>query len=540
MQAKVVFAQINPMVGDIAGNAAKILTEAREAAASGASVFVTPELSICGYPPEDWVSRKEFLASCGDAVRKLASDLRDLTDLAVIVGTSVQKDGRTYNAAALIRNGAVEAFYLKHHLPEYGVFDEPRLFAPGEGALVFTAGGVRFGILICEDGWYPDPAAEARAAGAEVLLSINASPFSVGKADERLKTARNCLTSTGLPAVYVNMVGGQDELVFDGGSFVLNGDGTVISRLPEFREACGEAVFAPGGRILSDAAPSEPLEEDESVYRALMLAVQDYVGKNRFPGVILGLSGGVDSALTLAIAADALGPDRVRAVMMPTEYTADISLEDAEKLARTLGVRYDVIAISSVFNQYMTMLNPYFEGRPWDVTEENLQARIRGMILMALSNKTGALVLTTGNKSESAVGYSTLYGDLAGGFALIRDVLKTRVYRLCAWRNRQEPVIPERILTRAPSAELREGQKDEDSLPPYAVLDRIIESYVEKRMAPGDIARLDGMNPETVKRIITMIHRSEYKRRQSPTGPRISPVGFGRDWRYPITGKVNF
>ena len=434
MQAKVVFAQINPMVGDIAGNAAKILTEAREAAASGASVFVTPELSICGYPPEDWVSRKEFLASCGDAVRKLASDLRDLTDLAVIVGTPVQKDGRTYNAAALIRNGAVEAFYLKHHLPEYGVFDEPRLFAPGEGALVFTA----------------------------------------------------------------------------------------------------------GGRILSDAAPSEPLEEDESVYRALMLAVQDYVGKNRFPGVILGLSGGVDSALTLAIAADALGPDRVRAVMMPTEYTADISLEDAEKLARTLGVRYDVIAISSVFNQYMTMLNPYFEGRPWDVTEENLQARIRGMILMALSNKTGALVLTTGNKSESAVGYSTLYGDLAGGFALIRDVLKTRVYRLCAWRNRQEPVIPERILTRAPSAELREGQKDEDSLPPYAVLDRIIESYVEKRMAPGDIARLDGMNPETVKRIITMIHRSEYKRRQSPTGPRISPVGFGRDWRYPITGKVNF
>lgn len=351
MQAKVVFAQINPMVGDIAGNAAKILTEAREAAASGASVFVTPELSICGYPPEDWVSRKEFLASCGDAVRKLASDLRDLTDLAVIVGTPVQKDGRTYNAAALIRNGAVEAFYLKHHLPEYGVFDEPRLFAPGEGALVFTAGGVRFGILICEDGWYPDPAAEARAAGAEVLLSINASPFSVGKADERLKTARNCLTSTGLPAVYVNMVGGQDELVFDGGSFVLNGDGTVISRLPEFREACGEAVFAPGGRILSDAAPSEPLEEDESVYRALMLAVQDYVGKNRFPGVILGLSGGVDSALTLAIAADALGPDRVRAVMMPTEYTADISLEDAEKLARTLGVRYDVIAISSVFNQ---------------------------------------------------------------------------------------------------------------------------------------------------------------------------------------------
>ena len=271
-----------------------------------------------------------------------------------------------------------------------------------------------------------------------------------------------------------------------------------------------------------------------------MLAVQDYVGKNRFPGVILGLSGGVDSALTLAIAADALGPDRVRAVMMPTEYTADISLEDAEKLARTLGVRYDVIAISSVFNQYMTMLNPYFEGRPWDVTEENLQARIRGMILMALSNKTGALVLTTGNKSESAVGYSTLYGDLAGGFALIRDVLKTRVYRLCAWRNRQEPVIPERILTRAPSAELREGQKDEDSLPPYAVLDRIIESYVEKRMASGDIARLDGMNPETVKRIITMIHRSEYKRRQSPTGPRISPVGFGRDWRYPITGKVNF
>ena len=267
----------------------------------------------------------------------------------------------------------------------------------------------------------------------------------------------------------------------------------------------------------------------EGFVEATVRELREKLGDDK---VVLGLSGGVDSALTLAIAADALGPDRVRAVMMPTEYTADISLEDAEKLARTLGVRYDVIAISSVFNQYMTMLNPYFEGRPWDVTEENLQARIRGMILMALSNKTGALVLTTGNKSESAVGYSTLYGDLAGGFALIRDVLKTRVYRLCAWRNRQEPVIPERILTRAPSAELREGQKDEDSLPPYAVLDRIIESYVEKRMAPGDIARLDGMNPETVKRIITMIHRSEYKRRQSPTGPRISPVGFGRDWRY--------
>ena len=469
----------------------------------------------------------------------MAAELHPLGDIAVLVGAPVRQDDRVYNGAALLRGGRVEAVYCKHHLPEYSVFDEPRFFAEGRKPLVFTAGGVRFGVEICEDCWYADTSEQSKRSGAEVILALNASPFYAGKASERLEAVRRCVSrSSGLPVVYVNTVAGQDEFVFDGGSFVLDGEGALRARLPEFREAVGWAEFSDGGTFLSSSGDSGALGSDASVYEALVLAVRDYVGKNRFPGAIVGLSGGVDSALTLCIAVDALGAERVRAVMMPTEYTASISLEDAEQLARALGVRYDVIPIGGIFGEYLGLLKPYFEDRPWDATEENLQARIRGMVLMALSNKSGSIVLTTGNKSEGAVGYSTLYGDLAGGFAVIRDVLKTRVYRLCRHRNEISNVIPERILTRAPSAELRPGQKDEDSLPPYPVLDRIIECYVERGMTPSEIEREGGMNPETVRRIISAMHRAEYKRRQSPVGPRVSPLGFGRDWRYPITGKT--
>lgn len=532
-------AQMNPVVGDCAGNAEKILDFARKAAEGGASLVVTPELSLCGYPPEDLVLREEFLAACRAELESLAARLEEAGCPPAVVGFPEKDEGRIYNAAALLRGGRVEGIYRKHKLPEYGVFDEPRLFSEGSEPFVFRIGGIRAGLLICEDTWYPEPALEAWGAGAELIVSVNASPFSVGKDAERLAAARSNVTSAGLPLIYVNIAGGQDELVFDGRSFVLSAEGEPVSQLPACEECLGFVSYGPEGFGSASHPPAEA-SEAETVYEVLKTAVRDYIGKNRFPGAIVGLSGGVDSALVLCIAADALGPERVRAVMMPTRFTADMSREDAETLAKNLGVRYDVIPVGGVFDTYMELLAPHFEGKPWDATEENIQARVRGMILMALSNKTGSLVLTTGNKSETAVGYSTLYGDLAGGFAVIKDVLKTRVYELCRWRNSVSAVIPERILTRAPSAELREGQKDQDSLPDYAVLDAIISAYVEKRLPRAAIEEMPGMKPETVRRIIALIHRNEYKRRQSPVGPKITVLGFGRDWRYPMTGRFTF
>lgn len=532
-------AQTNSLVGDCKGNAEGLLAMAGRARDAGAALMLTPELSLCGYPPEDLVLRSEFLEACREELAGLARRLSEAGCPPALIGFPEESDGRIYNAAALLKEGRIAAIYRKHCLPEYGVFDEPRLFSEGAGPLVIDVDGVRAGVVICEDLWRPHPALEAKRAGAEMLLSLNASPFSLGKEAERIRAARAHASAIGLPLLYGNLCGGQDELVFDGRSFALDAAGELCLRLPACEEALVLADF--DGTRFSSSLPAPADEpEDKLVYDVLKRAVRDYVEKNRFPGVIVGLSGGVDSALVLCIAADALGPERVRAVMMPTRFTAGMSQEDARMLAGNLGVRYDVIPVGGIFDAYMKLLSPCFEGRPWDATEENLQARARGMILMALSNKTGSLVLTTGNKSETAVGYSTLYGDLAGGFAVIKDVLKTRVYALCRYRNAAGAVIPERILTRPPSAELREGQKDQDSLPDYAQLDAIISAYVEKRMPRQEIERIPGMCPETVRRIIALIHRSEYKRRQSPVGPKISNLGFGRDWRYPMTGRFTF
>jgi NAD+ synthase/NAD+ synthase (glutamine-hydrolysing) len=460
----------------------------------------------------------------------------------------------------VVRDGQIAATYYKYTLPNYTVFDEERYFEPGERPCVFQIGDIRFGLNICEDTWGPlgpltvgpeggrvrlginicadaweakAPRA-AREAGAQVLLVLNASPYHMGKQASRYDVMRERVGETGMALVYANLVGGQDELVFDGGSFALDRQGERVCELPLFEEALGMVTVVDGQPQRGEIAPAEPAEAE--VYKALVLGVRDYVEKNRFPGAIVGLSGGVDSALTLCIACDALGADRVRAVMMPSQYTAQMSLEDSRAIARNLRVRYDEIPIRPAFDAFLGLLAKEFSGRPVDAAEENLQARIRGTLLMALSNKFGAIVLTTGNKSEMAVGYATLYGDMAGGFAVIKDILKTLVYRLCAYRNGIGRVIPERVLTRAPSAELRPGQTDQDSLPPYDVLDAIISAYMENDMSPAEMIE-QGFDAHEVRRVVEMIHRSEYKRRQAPIGIRITHRGFGKDWRYPITSR---
>jgi NAD+ synthase (glutamine-hydrolysing) len=443
-------------------------------------------------------------------------------------------DGGRYNAAALIRDGRIAAVARKHDLPNYEVFDEKRYFTAGEEPCVFELKGVRFGLTICEDVWTPKAPAMAKAAGAQVILSINASPYHKKKQASRHEVFREWIRDTGLPMVYVNLVGGQDELVFDGASCVLDARGEVVRQAAFFEEAL-ELFEFDGARPVPGAIAAElPLEAE--VYRALCLATRDYLGKNGFPGALLGLSGGVDSALTLAIACDALGPARVRAVMMPSQYTAQMSLDDAAEMARRLGVRYDVIPIGPVFDAFRAALAPQFAGRVADVTEENLQARVRGTLLMALSNKFGSIVLTTGNKSEMAVGYATLYGDMAGGYAVIKDISKTLVWRLARYRNTLGAVIPENIITRAPSAELRANQTDQDSLPPYDVLDPIMEAYMERNRSPREIVAM-GHAAADVMRVVELIRKCEYKRRQAPPGVRVTFRGLGKDWRYPITSK---
>jgi len=554
---KLAIAQINATVGDLAGNAGLIAQAARQAHAQGARVVLAPELALTGYPPEDLLLRPAFMQACAEALEALAREVSDLAGLHLVVGHPHGLDGpadvrsksmlvpRRFNAASVLAGGRVAGTYCKRELPNYQVFDERRYFVSGRDAglapLVFEVDGLRLGVLICEDAWFDEPARSAVAAGAQLLCVLNASPFHLDKAGEREARMGERARATARPLVYAHLVGGQDEVVFDGASFAVDAEGRVTARAPAFEAATLMLELAADGTPRGPLAPVPELEAQ--AWAALVTGVRDYLGKNGFPGAIIGLSGGIDSALVLAIAVDALGADRVRTVMMPSPYTADISWLDAREMAARLGVRYDEIAIAPVFEAFRAGLAPQFAGLAEDTTEENLQARIRGTLLMALSNKTGAIVLTTGNKSEMATGYCTLYGDMAGGFAVIKDVAKTLVYRLAAWKNRQPtrradgstgPVIPERIITRPPSAELRPDQTDQDSLPPYEVLDAILALYMEEDRGVEEIVAA-GFERATVERVARLIRVNEYKRRQAPVGIRITHRAFGRDWRYPIT-----
>jgi NAD+ synthase (glutamine-hydrolysing) len=551
MALKLCIAQLNLLVGDMEGNAQKIIAAAREAYAQGARLVLTPELSICSYPAEDLLLRPAFIAACDDAVKTVARELAGLKGLHVVVGHPMGHDVRSksvqvqrrYNAASVLLEGRVVETYAKRELPNYQVFDEYRYFTRGQGTCVFQVDGVSVGLLICEDAWFEEPAELAKAAGAELLLVPNASPFHVGKGGERVDRMADRARAVNLPLVYAHLVGGQDEVIFDGASFAVQADGTLASRASSFREELHylAADRGPAGVRLSGPIAPERSPEAE-LWDALVMGVHDYVGKNGFPGVLLGLSGGIDSALVLAVAVDALGPEKVRAVMMPSPYTADISWIDAREMSRRMGVRYDEISIVPEFEAFKASLAPHFAGRAEDTTEENIQARIRGVLLMALSNKFGSIVLTTGNKSEMATGYCTLYGDMAGGFAVIKDLLKTTVFRLARWRNANDPYgrgadpIPERIITRPPSAELRPDQLDQDSLPPYEVLDEILTRYMENDQGVDEIVAA-GFERAVVERVARLIRINEYKRRQAPVGIRVTHRSFGKDWRYPITGK---
>ena len=527
----VVMAQVNLKVGDIHGNVERIITAARQARDElQGDLIVFPELSLCGYPPEDLLLRSSMQRRIEQGLQRIR---QEIAGIHVLVGFPWLEEGRRYNACAVYRDGAELAFYRKQQLPNYRVFDEKRYFEPGDSAAVFDYQGVPIGVTICEDIWFAEPMARARAAGARLMLNLNASPFHGGKQPEREAVVGERAREGGMPVVYVNQVGGQDELVFDGQSFVVDAQGQVSQRAPAFVEGLYPV-------IIDDALQPQPAELapvaslEASVYDALVLGVRDYVRKNGFKGVVLGLSGGIDSALVLAVAVDALGAEQVEAVMMPYHYTAQISLDDAEAEARTLGVRYSVLPIAPMVEAFQTTLAGEFAGLGRDTTEENLQARCRGTLLMAISNKKGYLVLTTGNKSEMAVGYATLYGDMAGGFDVLKDVPKTLVFRLCEYRNRAGEVIPQRVIDRPPSAELSPDQKDEDSLPPYPVLDEILRLYVEQDLSAVDIVAA-GFDEETVRRVLRLVDLNEYKRRQAAVGARVTQRGFGRDRRYPIT-----
>ncbi len=531
----IALAQINPVVGDLSGNA-KLISDAAEVAhRAGAKLLITPELALTGYPPEDLLLRPAFIEAAADALDQLRSALAAYPGLAVVVGHPLKTPLGLHNAASVLQDGQCIASYAKHELPNNEVFDEVRYFTPGNAPCVFDIEGCAIGVIICEDAWHAGPASQAKAAGAQVLISLNASPYHLHKENLRLEVLRKVIGTTSLPLIYVNAVGGQDELVFDGGSFALDANGLVATAMPQFETGIGLVTIDKNGEPeLGLIAPSQSMESQ--AYSALVLGVRDYVHKNGFPGVIIGLSGGVDSALVLAIAVDALGAEQVRAVMMQSPYTAEISWVDARALASNLGVQYDEIPIGSAVAALEGALASQFAGLALDTTEENIQARVRGTLLMALSNKTGRLVLTTGNKSEMAVGYCTLYGDMAGGFAVIKDIPKTLVYQLCAYRNSMAPVIPERILTRAPSAELRPDQTDQDSLPPYDLLDAIVEGYMEQNQSIASLIER-GFDEASVRKITRLIKLNEYKRRQAPPGVRITTRAFGRDWRYPITSR---
>ncbi|MES9850874.1 MAG: NAD+ synthase [Candidatus Thiodiazotropha sp. L084R] len=531
MNLKIQIAQLNFLVGDIEGNAKRII----EIAGSGqkrVDAVVFPELAITGYPPEDLLLRSSFIQRVEAAVDLIRSSVREVY---LVIGYPRFRDGKLFNVAGVLYGGEVVAEYEKHKLPNYSVFDEKRYFTPGQGAVTFNLNGIQVGLTICEDIWEDEPVALSRAAGAQLIFNLNASPFHIGKAPEREALVQHRASGNSIPIVYANLVGGQDELVFDGGSFVVDAEGDLIHRAGFFEESLPivEIECSPEPTPIPDGI--EPLMgEAQRVYGALVLGVRDYVQKNGFNGAIIGLSGGVDSALTLAIAADALGPEQVEVVLMPSRYTADMSNQDAVAEAEALGVHHRTISIEPAFDAFLDMLSEEFAGKPVDVTEENIQARCRGIILMAISNKKGRILLTTGNKSEMSVGYATLYGDMAGGFAPIKDVPKTLVYRLCRYRNSLSPVIPQRVLDRPPSAELAPDQKDSDSLPDYPVLDEILERYVEQDQDLSEITNA-GFNQAIVERVIRMVDRNEYKRRQAPPGVKITRRAYGRDRRYPLT-----
>jgi NAD+ synthase (glutamine-hydrolysing) len=573
MTLKICVAQLNFVVGDMAGNAQKIIDCATAAYQDGARLVLTPELSLCGYAAEDLFLRPSFIQACDDALKTVSAALNRLKGLHVVVGHPSGGDERTrsvsvqrrFNRASVVSEGQVVASYAKRELPNYQVFDERRYFVAGNQPCVFNVAGTKVGLLICEDAWFDAPAADAKAAGAELLAVINASPFHVGKGDEREQAMRGRVQATGLPLIYAHLVGGQDEVVFEGRSFALNADGALAARAPSFEVASFVVNVARGddvpqgqgvasmqtGQTLTSRSPvnlhlSGKVAEDGSLeadlWHALVLGVRDYISKNGFPSVLLGLSGGIDSALVLAIAVDALGADKVRTVMMPSPYTAEISWVDARDMAKRMGVRYDEVSIVPEFEAFLGSLKADFDGTQLDTTEENIQARIRGTLLMALSNKFGSIVLTTGNKSEMATGYCTLYGDMAGGFAVIKDVAKTLVFKLARWRNAHDPYgtgtepIPERIITRPPSAELRPDQTDQDSLPPYEVLDDIVSRFMENDQSSDEIIAA-GFARADVEKVTRLIRINEYKRRQSPVGIRVTHRSFGKDWRYPITNK---
>ncbi|MDE2294146.1 MAG: NAD+ synthase [Gammaproteobacteria bacterium] len=529
-------AQLNLVVGDVDGNTSRIIAAAQEARdRDRADLILFPELAVCGYPPEDLLFHAGMRLKVARALERLR---REVAGITLVVGYPEYDAGRIYNAAAVIRDGRLVANHRKTCLPNYRVFDEKRYFTPGTDATVIDLGGVAAGVLICEDVWEQEPARRAREAGAQLLLVINASPYELGKQVQREETVvRRRVLETGLPIVFLNLVGGQDELVFDGNSFVTDAYGRVTQRAPAYVEGVVPFEFvadAAGAIAPAPGALAPILGEEASVYGALVLGTRDYVDKHRFPGVVMGLSGGIDSALTLCIAVDALGAARVHSVAMPSRYTSAMSREDAALQAAWLGVKHSEISIEGMFEATLAALREEFAGRPPDTAEENIQSRCRGVLLMGISNKTGRMLLTTGNKSEMSVGYATLYGDMAGGFAPIKDCSKLLVYRLARWRNERARAIPARVIDRAPSAELRPDQKDTDSLPPYEVLDPILEAFIEEDLSVDQIAAR-GFDRATVGRILDLVKRNEYKRRQAPPGVRVSGRAFGRDWRYPIT-----
>ena len=550
-QFTVTLAQLNPTVGDIEGNAAKARAARTQAAADGADLLVFPELFIAGYPPEDLILKPSFQAACRGAIESLARDTAD-GGPAVLIGTPWVDDGKLYNACALLDGGRIAALRFKANLPNYGVFDEKRLFARGPASGPLTIRGVRVGVPICEDIWleeseeYENIVECLAETGAEILIVPNGSPYSRDKHDLRLSIVVARVRESGLPLVYLNQIGGQDEVVFDGGSFALNADLSVAAQLPSFAETVTTLRWTKGRGDWRCAGPVASLiDGDKADYAACVLGLRDYVEKNRFPGVLLGISGGIDSALCAAIAVDALGVKRVRGVMLPFRYTAQMSLDEAAKLAAALGIRYEVLPIAAAVNGFEEILAKPFEGLQRDITEENLQARTRGTLLMAISNKTGAMVVTTGNKSEMSVGYATLYGDMNGGFNPIKDIYKTEVFRLSYLRNGWKPegalgpsgeVIPPSLITRPPTAELRENQTDQDSLPPYDILDAILERLVE-REEPLSAIIAAGFDREVVVRIDRLLNIAEYKRRQAAPGVKVTRKNFGRDRRYPITNR---
>lgn len=551
MNTKIVIAQLNLTVGDIAGNCQKICDAIKQAKKDvNADLIVFPELAITGYPPEDLLHRENFYHQTKSALNTIAACAQGID---VVVGYPENIHGQHFNAAAWIKNKKIVVTYHKQKLPNYGVFDEQRYFVTGNAPVVIELNGTKFGVLICEDIWYPEPIQQAKNAGAEVIICINASPFSMYKIEQRWEVITQRINEAQLPIMYVNLVGGQDELVFDGGSFVVNQQQQICAQAkyfaeelltvelknkphPSFKTTHIDLTHPRMNHINVELPTKWDKQIISRIYAALKFGIQDYVNKNNFNGVIIGLSGGVDSALTLALAVDALGADRVTAVAMPSPYNSPISAEDAAQQAKTMRVKYHVIEINTLLKDFLASLTPIFAGAKADATEENIQARIRGVLLMAISNKTKKMVLSTGNKSELAVGYCTIYGDMVGGFCALKDVFKTLVYALANYRNTISPVIPQRVIDRAPSAELAPNQTDQDSLPPYDTLDQILHWFIEQDVDPEEIIAR-GFDQATVKKVVNLVLNNEYKRRQSPPGVRISEKAFGRDRRYPITSK---